>query len=742
VPLWQPSTYCEGSNVGSESIVNLAFRLNSGEPNAVGPKLPGSLQVNRKLNQWLAFERDGEDCWIVIKPGKVEIGQGIHTALVQIAAHELFVDPDQIRVQTVATGASPDEAVTSGSLSIQECGTAIRHASAQAHYLLLNAIAIRENRDAPLMVQRGVVFERGSAPIGTYWDLGEAQIRSLLDVEASSSSALNKEPPRWVSHSLPRLDLPEKLRGTPNFIHDLRLPRMQFAISLRSPFQTEVLKKLVLDKEVNLVDDGQFAAAVSSRLSALQRVQSKFEALEQHSRDASTPTQFDTRDWLLSAAVSKTVVAQEGDVNARSPSTNSFTATFFKPWLAHASIGLSCAIATYVPGKEIRVLTHSQGIYNLRQDLFVAFGEKLSLSLEHFIVEHVMGSGCYGHNGADDVAFDAVRVAITLPSTPVRLQWSRTQEMSCSPFSPAMLVRVTANLDEGAAPTIAHWKQEIWSNGHSSRPGRAATPTLLGAVEVSGGTAPRVSVNPPLAAGGGADRNSVPGYAITNLLVENNLHNTMPIRSSAFRGLGAIANVFAIESMMDEMAASIAEDPLAFRLRHLQSDPRAIAVVTRAASMSGWAADNLSLGIAYACYKNTGAWCCVVAQVELTERVNVRKLWIVADVGLAINPDGVLNQLEGGAIQATSIAIKEEAGFAANMGVAPNWENYPILKFSEVPQVEVELIHSNDTSLGAGEAATAPVIAAIHNAVARSLGEPSVYIRRLPLTPATIAAAV
>jgi hypothetical protein len=719
--------------------MNLAFRLNTGvQPS--GQALPGSLQVNRRLNQWLAFEIDGKGQHkVVIKPGKVEIGQGIHTALVQIAAHELFVDPDQIRVQAVSTGTSPDEAVTSGSLSIQECGTAIRYACAQAHRLLLAAIAARENRDAPLTVSRGVVFERSSSPICSYWDLGVEQIRSLLDVEASSSSELNTEPAIWLSHSLPRLDLPAKLRGAPTFIHDLRLTGMQFAISLRGTFQTEVLKKLVLNKEVLVVEDGQFVAAVSAKLSTLQRVQSRYEAIEQQLREGSIPLSSDTQQWLTSAAVTKSVVAQKGDHDEVSSAGNSFTGTFFKPWLAHASIGLSCAIATYVPGKEIRVLTHSQGIYNLRQDLFIAFGEKLSLSMEQFVMEHVMGAGCYGHNGADDVAFDAVRVAIALPGTPVRMQWNRAQEFSCAPFSPAMLVRVTAILDKSAAPTVAYWKQEIWSNGHSSRPGRAATPTLLGASEVSGGTEPRVSMNPPLAAGGGADRNSIPAYAIANLMVENNLHTNMPIRSSAFRALGAIANVFAIESMMDEMAAGITEDPLTFRLRHLQDDPRALKVIERTAAMSGWSADNLSLGIAYARYKNTGAWCCVVAQVELTEKVNVRKLWIVADVGLAINPDGVLNQLEGGTIQATSIAIKEEARFASNTGIAPNWENYPILKFSEVPRVEVELMKNQELSLGAGEAATAPVIAAIHNAVTRSLGT---AIRRLPLTSAVIAAAI
>ncbi len=287
--------------------MNLAFRLNTG-PQPAGHVLPGSLQVNRKLSQWLAFEIDAKGQHrVVLKPGKVEIGQGIHTALVQIAAHELFVDPDQIRIQAVTTGISPDEAVTSGSLSIQECGTAIRHACAQTHRLLLAAIADRENRNAPLTVQRGVVFERGSAPICNYWDLGAEKILSLLDVEASSLSELNTEPARWLSHSLPRLDLPAKLLGAPVFIHDLRLPDMQFAISLRGPFQTEVLKKLVIDEDVSLVEDGQFVAAVSAKLSTLQRVQARYEAIEQQLRDASTTVSSDTQQWLMSAAVTKSI---------------------------------------------------------------------------------------------------------------------------------------------------------------------------------------------------------------------------------------------------------------------------------------------------------------------------------------------------------------------------------------------------------------------------------------------------
>lgn len=709
------------------------------------PSLPGSLQTNRSFCLWLAFEKisdvsefsdveqvvDPTQCWVVLKPGKVEIGQGIGTALIQMAAEELGLDPSYIRLQPTTTGASPDEGVTSGSLSIQDCGLAVRHVCAQVRASGLD-----------------------------YWS---RELNVWLNSEARANAGVNETgftylSQSFIGQSLPRIDLPAKFAGHPVFIQDLRLPDMQFALVVRGPAKKEqwaALRSAVEHQTTEdqitehqpaiLIADGNFCAAISPRLAVVQRLQKMLEEVHVNfCADQPASSQGSVahiRQSLLTLPSEKTQVCRKcaDDIKQVQVSPSKFTGEFFKPWIAHASIGLCCAVAVYKPRQELRLWTHSQGVYNLRKDLFLALGERLGFELEQFIVIHVQGAGCYGHNGADDVAFDAARVAVEQPHIPIRLQWSREQELGSAPFSPAMLVKIDASLDNSTPPRITQWQHTLWSNGHSLRPGRASTPTLIGASEVQGGALPRVSMNVSVSVGGGADRNSIPGYSIPNLLVESHHLTAMPVRSSAFRALGAIANVFAIESMMDDMAACLGEDPYAFRHRHLLDDARALHVLASAAKISGWQPDDLSLGLAYARYKNTGAWCCVVAQVQLLEKVVVRHLWIAADVGLVINPDGVLNQLEGGAIQATSIALLENAQFATDPSVPCDWANYPIIKFSEVPKVTIEICASTQASLGAGEAATAPVIAAIGNAIARSLGA---RIRTLPFTPETIAAAV
>jgi CO/xanthine dehydrogenase Mo-binding subunit len=244
----------------------------------------------------------------------------------------------------------------------------------------------------------------------------------------------------------------------------------------------------------------------------------------------------------------------------------------------------------------------------------------------------------------------------------------------------------------------------------------------------------------PLAVGGGAERNAVPGYGFEAWRVR--CHSVVTTRrSSALRSLGAFANVYAAESFMDEIAHATGADPLALRRRHLQHDARALAVLDAAAARAGWGrvepgakADGIGKGIAFARYKGTGAWCAVVAEVQAGASLRVRRLTIAVDVGLAINPGGVANQIEGGAIQATSWALKESAA-----PTHTGWDEYPILKFSEVPAVDVIIMPSQAPSLGAGEASLGPTAAAIANALFDALG---VRVRDLPLTPERIIASM
>ena len=376
----------------------------------------------------------------------------------------------------------------------------------------------------------------------------------------------------------------------------------------------------------------------------------------------------------------------------------------------------------------MRVWSHTQGPYNLRTDLAKA----LRLPVEAVVVHHMEGAGCYGHNGADDVALDAAILARAHPRTPIRALWSRAEELAWSPLSPAMRVEVEAHLD--AAGDLLSWRISARGNGHSGRPGRAEHPALLAAPMLPGGAPMPVSINPPLAGGGGLQRNLVPAYRVPHLDAAMERITEMPIRASALRGLGALANVWAIESVMDELAG---DDPLGYRLRHLE-DTRAAAVLRQAAAMARFAdraalPENEGMGLAFARYKNTGAWCAVVAHVRAEERVRCLALHVAADLGEVINPDGARNQLEGGAIHGTSIALHEEARFDGERILSDSWEAYPVLRFADAPRVHLHLAQRpDDPPLGAGEPSVAPAIAAIANAIHAALG---IRPARLPFTP-------
>jgi CO/xanthine dehydrogenase Mo-binding subunit len=303
-----------------------------------------------------------------------------------------------------------------------------------------------------------------------------------------------------------------------------------------------------------------------------------------------------------------------------------------------------------------------------------------------------------------------------------------------------MAIEIEADLD--AQGEIIDWRHSIWSNGHAARPGRAAQPALLAASELANSFPRMISTNPPQANGGGGDRNSIPLYDFPSWQIESHRLKTMPIRTSALRTLGAQGNVFAIESFLDEIAAERGEDPVAFRLRHLR-DERAKDVIRAAARRANWKPAKRAgtgYGIGFARYKNTGAYCAVVAEVEGDENIRVRRLTIAVDVGEAINPDGVINQIEGGAIQATSWVLKERVRFDDKRITSTSWTEYPILRFSEVPEVVVELIQRPDSDpVGAGEAAHGPVTAAIANAVFDAL---EIRVRDLPITRERLIAAM
>ncbi len=711
--------------------MNLAFRLAAGGGGDL-PKLPGSLHVNRRLGQWLRFLPEG---LVEVRSGKVELGQGIATALAQIVADELDIAPSRVRMIPASTAASPDEAVTSGSLSVQESGTALRYACAEARAIYLATAAARLGKPADgLQVIDGEIVAVGGAHT-SYWALADD---ALLDREATASVP-PKSAHRVVGTPMLRLDIPDKAFGRPRFVHDLELPDMLHGRVLRPPSPAAVLlsvddsKARALQGVVAIVRDGNFIGVLAEREEVAVKALERLSLGAAWTERETLPDAATLADWLKSQPV-ETKVVEERAAASTPAAARTLRARYSRPYLAHASIGPSCALAQW-QGDALQIWCHSQGVYNLRADLAVTLG----LAAERIVVAHVEGAGCYGHNGADDVALDAALLARAAGGRPVRLVWTRADELAWSPFGPAMAIELEADVD--AAGEVLAWRHDLWSNGHSSRPGRATTPTLLAAAHLERPFERVLAINPPLPAGG-ADRNSVPLYDVPARRIVNHRLLSMPLRASALRSLGAFANVFAIESFVDELARARNEDPVAWRLRHL-ADPRARAVIEAAARRAGWTGwqqrEAWGHGIGFAKYKNLGAYCAVVAEIEAEREVRVRRLVVAVDVGLAINPDGVANQIEGGAIQASSWTLKEAVRFDRMRVTSSTWEDYPILKFSEVPAVEVEIVSRPDLpSVGAGEAAQGPTAAAIANAVYDALG---VRVRDLPITPERIVAA-
>jgi nicotinate dehydrogenase subunit B len=674
----------------------------------------------------------------MISPGKVEIGQGIVTALAQIAADELDVDVGHVQMVRTSTAASPNEGVTSGSLSVQQSGCAIRYACAEIRQIFLGAASDRLGVGIDTLdVKDGTISGPGNVST-SYWELAD---EVSLHRDATPGATPKKSTQRDLAgSSIQRLDIPDKVFARPRFIHDFTLPGMLHGRVLRPERSAAKLVDLSEDRArtiaglLAIMRDGNFVGVVSETEDGAETALRFLRKDAAWSSGDTLPDEGRLAEWLKAQPSEPTLIEKKTTSQA-SEKKRTIRRQYTRPYLAHASIAPSCAMAQWT-GDSVHVWTHSQGVYFLRADLALV----LKLPVENITVEHMEGAGCYGHNAADDVALDAVLLAKTAGGWPVRVQWSREDEMSHAPFGAAMAIEIEADLD--AQGEIVDWRHSIWSNGHTARPGRAAQPALLAATELANPFPRYIATNPPQADGGGADRNSIPLYDFPSWQIECYRLLTMPIRTSALRTLGGQGNVFAIESFIDELASERGEDPVAFRLRHL-SDSRAQQVICSVARRANWKPDKQTgrgYGLGFARYKNTGAYCGVVAEVEGTEDISVKRLTVAVDVGEAINPDGVINQIEGGAIQATSWVLKERVRFDRQRVTSNSWASYPILRFSEVPEVQVELIARPDSEpLGAGEAAHGPVTAAIANAVFDALG---VRVRSLPITRDSVIAAM
>jgi len=698
--------------------------------------LPLSIQNNRRMEKWLRFQPDRT---VKLAVGKVEIGQGVLIALSQIAAEELDVALDRIDILSGDTADAPDEGSTSSSQSIEVSGRSVRLITAELRTRVLGRLAQRLNcAPEDLSIEDGVFLQDGNVTGHDYWSFSGPE-DFAAEIEGSATP---KRPSAYkvVGQPVPRRDLLAKVTGTA-FIHDIVRPDMLHARIVRQPSREarlESLNEAALREAagglIRIVRVGEFVAVVGLDETAVQRAAV---AALAHARWSGvrvlTPAQQEAA-WFVDQPSDDRHFGDPGPAAEMAVETGTIVSqTYSRPFVAHAALAPSCGLAEYRDG-HLSVWSHTQGVYPLRNSL----ADILGLRRDQVTVRHAHGAGCYGHNGADDAALDAAIIAMQIPDHCIRVQWRREEEFGFEPVSTAHMTKITAALDAAGRPV--DWTAEVWAGSHVQRPvfgGR-----MLAHEALPNPPPPAKANDPPEANGGGGTRNAFPLYDFPAKRVIHHLALETPVRTSSLRGLGALPNVFALECFMDELADRAGVDPVAYRLS-LLSDPRARLLIENVADRCGWASRDpvgtgRGLGLAWSRYKNKAAYACVAVELEVDLDVRLRRVWCAADAGLVINPDGARNQLEGGIVHAASMTLKEQVTLHGDGITSLDWDRYPILKFSEVPDIDTVLIHNPDQpTLGMGECTFGPTAAAIGNSVAHALG---VRIRDMPLTREKIAA--
>ena len=688
-------------------------------------------EVSDWLDDWIAVEHDG---MITAFSGKVELGTGVSTALAQIVAEELDVSPERVRMVMGDTDRTPNEGYTAGSMTISGSGTALRRAAAGARHAMFEMAAERLDANVnELSVRDGVI----TVALDPQRSMTYAELMGgkLFDLHVTDQVPL--KPPeayRIVGTSTPRADLPHKVTGQPSFIHDLQVPEMVHARLVRPPSPAAQLVSIdensVKDIPglIKVVQRGNFIGVIAEREEEAIRAANQLKVKWQET--TAYPNIKDLYRTLRSQPTQDNVVIQKGDFErAFADAVQHLHATYTHPFHAHASVGPSCAVAEVIDD-QVTVWASTPGPYPLSG----ALAQLLNLPPENVHVIHMEGAGAYGQNGSDDAAADAVILAQAV-SRPVRLQWSRKDEFVWEPKSPAMVMEVHGGLD--AEGNIVAWDYHVWSPSHTNRP-RVANQLITAQLLTQ-------QPAPPSRFSFGAERNAPTNYAFPVQRVTVHYVGNSFLHVSSFRTLGGMQNTFANESFMDELAAVAGVDPLEYRLRYI-TDPRERDVLEAAAEKANWETrpsprkDTGPIaegrGVAFARYENDQAIVACIAEVQVEQAsgiVRVKRIVVAHDCGLIINPDGVKNQIEGNVIQALSRALKEEVRFDELRITSVDWQTYPILTFSEVPEIEIVLINRPDQpAIGAGEPATVTTAAAVANAIFDATG---IRLRQIPFTP-------
>ena len=730
-----------------------ATAATAASPLPLGPYGP----PDDEIDTWIAIDHAGI---ATLYTGVCEVGTGSHTAILQVMAEELDIPFEHARLVTPDTNRTPDQYVSSGSRSIQYHSVPVRHAAAEARHALLGLAATRLKVDPDeLTASDGIVSVTAEPKKRVSY--GELIGGKRFDLKISGT-VKPKDPSQHkiVGTPIKRIDIPDKVVGKFTFMQDVKVPRMLHGRMVRPPSHGAAVVSVDeasvahLPGLVKVVRKADLVGVVCEReeqaIAATEQLKVSWsdwaglpDMKELHQRLRAVPV-FDDG---IPKKFPKGVMANEGDVDAGlAGAAKTLTATYESPYHLHGSIGPSCSVAD-VTTDGATVWTGTQTLYGLRE----ATAKFLGLPNEKVHMIFVEASGCYGQNGADDVVIDAVVLSQAV-GRPVRVQWSRADEMGWETYKTARVTDLRGGLD--ADGRIVAWESSAWGFSGYSRPEyhepkHGGEPGSLVTAQLAGWTQPGLEEG-----FNGIALESVPQYQTVNKKVTFNYlgpasHRQGPIRMrvGSMRGVGSPDNVFMVEAFIDELAAAAQADPLEFRLKHTK-DPRSIAVLKAAAERAGWQsrpansgprqAGDIAKGRGIALFgAGSETHVATIFEVEVDRKsgaIRVRKATVAHDCGLIVNPDGVRNQIEGGVIQGISRGLMEEVAFDRSTVTTRDWSSYPIITFPDVPdEIDIVLLNRPDLpAVGVGEASTKNVWAALSNAVFDATG---VRLRRLPFTP-------
>ena len=716
---------------------------------------PDSQPEAGSLDSWLAIARDGS---VIVYTSKVDLGTGVETSLAQIVAEELDVPFKQVKMEMGDTTKTVDQGITAGSRTIERAGPQLRQAAAVGRQELLKLASAR--LDAPveqLTVTDGVVSVAGSPTkkasygsliggkqfhiqmpaAGTGWDLKVAP-----DARTKSYKEY-----KIVGKSIPRVDLPPKFTGEFPYTVDFSIPGMLHGRVVRPP--TVVAKPASIDQAsikqipgiVKVVQDGSFVGVVAETEWAAIQAAKALKVTYSTPATKMPATADEVFDYLNTTKGFRDVVAlNRGDASgAVAQAPRKFEATYRWPFQMHGMFAPSCAVAD-VRGNKVTIWAPSQGSFITRTRVAAMLG--IPEKNVHFIYRE--NAGCYGRLGTDDCSEDAVVMSRAV-GKPVRVQWMREDEHGWEPKGPAQLLTVKAGQDDQG-------KIVAWDYLDRSFPWTESTGIPLVTSRQVGVKLPPNLQGAPNGTGGGGDVYSFENSKITASQIPWLKEDPTPLRTCPLRAPGDLARVFASESFMDEIAASNGVDAVEFRLRYLDQNQRANDAVQAAVKRAKWSSrpspapaanGSKAMGRGIAVSARSTSVVVAIAEVEVdktTGKVAVHKVTVAHDCGLIINPDGLKNQIEGNVIQGTSRALMEEVKYDASGINNLDWKTYPILRFEEIPEVDIELIDRPEMpALGGGEPSIGPIPAAIANAIFDATGA---RLREAPFTPARVLSAI